>query len=41
MVIKASQELDLLGAGTMVDGVIKDEDIDAVCAGEEVQGWIL
>ena len=38
MVIKARQEFDLPGAGTMVDGVIKDEDLDAVCAGEGGRG---
>ena len=40
MVIKARQELDLLGAGAMVDGVIKDEDIDTVCAGERFEGGL-
>ena len=38
VVIKARQELDLLGAGAMVDGVIKDEDIDTVCTGERFKG---
>ena len=38
VVIKARQELDLLGAGAMVDGVIKDEDIDTGCAGERFKG---
>jgi len=40
VVIKARQELDLLGAGAMVDGVIKDEDIDTVCAGERFEGGL-
>ena len=32
MVVKARKEFDLLGTGTVVDGVIEDEDIDTIRA---------
>ena len=40
VIVKACQELDLLGAGAMVDGVIKDEDIDAVFGYEGREGGL-
>lgn len=33
MVVETRQEFDLLGAGTMVDGVIEDEDVDSIGTG--------
>ena len=37
MVVKTRQEFDLLGAGTMVGGVIEDEDVDSIgtCQGSD------
>lgn len=37
MVVETRQEFDLLGAGTMVDGVIEDEDVDSIgtCQGSD------
>ena len=37
IVVKTRQELDLLGVGTMIDGVIEDEDVDLIrtCQGSD------
>lgn len=32
IVVKARKEFDLLGTGTVVDGVIEDEDVDTIRA---------
>lgn len=34
VVVKTRQEFDLLGAGAMVDRIIEDEAVDAICACE-------
>ena len=30
VVVETRQELDLLGAGAMIDGVVEDEDVDSI-----------
>ena len=42
MVIKTRKEFDLLGAGTVVDGIIEDEDVDAIRARQGSDGdWMM
>ena len=31
MVVEAGEKLHLFGAGAMVDGIVKDEHVDAIC----------
>ncbi len=40
MVIKTRKEFDLLGAGTVVDGIIEDEDVDAIRARQGSDGGL-
>ena len=40
MVVKARKEFDLLGTGTVVDGVIEDEDVDTICARQGCNGGL-
>ena len=40
MVVKARKKFDLLGAGTVVDGVIEDEDVDTICARQGCNGGL-
>ena len=40
MVVKTRKEFDLLGADTMVDGVIEDEDVDTICARQGCNGRV-
>ena len=40
IVIKMRKEFDLLGAGTVVDGIIEDEDVDAIRARQGSDGGL-
>jgi len=40
MVVKARKEFDLLGTGTVVDGVIEDEDVDTIRARQGCNGRV-
>ena len=40
MVVKTRKKFDLLGAGTVVDGVIEDEDVDTICACQGCNGGL-